>query len=101
MSFTRGIDLKKLKIKHLLGIHKELNSYPDSSDIMYYMVETVSAKSEKDAYLFSDDVIGRRFEIEQAEAKEMLEELCSLGYLEHFKKTNIKDVYQLVHNPYT
>ena len=100
MSFTRGIDLKKIRVKHLLGMHKELPSYPDTSDILYYMVETVSAKAEKDAYLFADDVISRRFEIEQAHAKQMLEELCSLGYMEHLKSTNIKDVYKLIHNPY-
>lgn len=99
-SFKRGIDLKKIKIKHLLGINKELARYPDNSDILYFMVENASAKTGKDSYLYSDEMIGKRFEIEKEYAKEILDELTSLGYLEYVKDTNTKSIYELVQNPY-
>jgi hypothetical protein len=98
--FKRGFDLKKIKIKHLLGINKQLARYPDNSDILYFLIENASAKSDKDAYLYSDEMIGKRFEIEQEYAREILDELADLGYLKHVKTTQTKSIYELINNPY-
>jgi hypothetical protein len=98
MMFKKGLNPNKLKIKHILGCQKESVNYPDSSDLLYFMVEQCN-NSERDSYTFSDEVMAKRFNITQERARILLDSLVQDKTLSYLKDTNKKRVYELKENP--
>jgi hypothetical protein len=43
--FKQGLNPQKLKIKHILGCQNESPDYPDTTDILYFLVESSNLKA--------------------------------------------------------
>jgi hypothetical protein len=98
--FKQGLNPQKLKIKHILGCQNESPDYPDTTDILYFLVESSNLKANKEAHLYSDDVISRKFDISQERARHLMDVLVEQNLLVYVKDTNIKRVYELKENPF-
>lgn len=96
--FNKGLNPQKLKIKHILGCQREPAGFPDSSDILFFMVEQCN-NTERETYQFSDEVIAKRFEITQERARTLLDSLVQDETLSYVKDTNKKRVYEMKENP--
>lgn len=97
--FVPGIDLKKIKVKHLLGISSTLPNFPDESDLLYYLVDSISSNPKSDK-TFTDVQLSKKFNKDREEINSLLDSLLSQGFVKKLKSLNSKSVYQILKNPY-
>lgn len=98
-----SIDNTKIKVKYLIGIYQDLPSYPDSEDLLYYLVNQ-AISNNNNQYEFSDLALLSKFK--ETKVKDiddiqlLLKDLVSKKYVRKVKSTNLKDVYELIENPF-
>jgi hypothetical protein len=97
--FVPGIDLKKIKVKHLLGISSTLPNFPDESDLLYYLVDTISSNPKSDK-TFTDVKLSVKFNRDREEINALLDSLSTQGYVKKLKDMESKNVYEILKNPY-
>jgi hypothetical protein len=97
--FIPGIDLNKIKVKHLLGISSTLPNFPDESDLLYYIVDSISSNPKSDK-TFTDIQLSKKFNKEREEINSLLDSLSSQGFVKKLKSLELKVVYQVLKNPY-
>ena len=97
--FIPGIDLNKIKVKHLLGVSSTLPNFPDESDLLYYLVDSISSNPKSDK-TFTDIQLSKKFNKDREEVNSLLDSLSSQGFIKKLKSLESKTVYQILKNPY-
>ena len=97
--FVPGIDLKKIKVKHLLGISSTLPNFPDESDLLYYLVDSISSNPKSDK-TFTDIQLSKKFNVNREAINLLLDSLIGQGFVKNLKTLEGKTVFQILKNPY-
>ena len=97
--FVPGIDLKKIKVKHLLGISSTLENFPDESDLLYYLVDSISSNPKSDR-TFTDVQLAKKFNRDREEINSLLGSLSGQGFVKKLKSLDSQTVYEILKNPY-
>lgn len=91
------INWNKVKIKHVLGIAKDLPGYPDDQDLLFHIVKEAGDKKDPS---FTDTQLASQLGQDQQKIRELLQALVSQGYLKTGKVTEEKMIVKVAHNPY-
>ncbi len=91
------INWNKVKIKHVLGIAKDLPGYPDEHDLLFHIIKEVGDKKDPS---FADTQLAAQLGQERENIRELLQTLVSQGYLKTSKVTEEKMIVKVVQNPY-
>ena len=96
----KRIDEDKLPIKYILGIHRELESFPDAFDIVYIFINDNIKRPSKNGKNFTKHAIltYHSDNVENVEAG--LNRALQLGLIEAINETNDKETYRILINPF-
>lgn len=96
---TLSINNDKLKVKYLLGNYKKLESFPDSDDLMYFLIQWAMA-SGKESPTFTNEWLSKQTEKDISIVNPLLIELVDKGYIEQTRKSKERLSYKILLNPY-
>lgn len=99
----KRIDKDKLPIKYILGIQKELESFPDAYDIVYIFINDNIRKPSKNGKNFTKHGLTKYHcdsENEIKNAEEGLKRALQLGLIESINETKGKESYRILINPF-
>ena len=92
-----NINWDKVKIKHVLGISKDLVGYPNEDDVMFHIIKEMGDRKDPS---FTDVQIAAQLKTEQGEIKNLLLALSEKGNLKITKATDEKLIVKVAKNPY-
>ena len=92
-----NINWNKVKIKHVLGIAKDLPGYPDENDVMFHLVKEIGDRKDPS---FTDVQISAHLKTEQEEIRRLLLILSEVGNIKITKVTDEKMIVKVAKNPY-
>jgi transcription initiation factor IIE alpha subunit len=92
-----NINWNKVKIKHVLGIAKDLPGYPDENDVMFHLVKEIGDRKDPS---FTDVQISAQLKTEQEEIRRLLLILSEVGNIKITKVTDEKMIVKVAKNPY-
>jgi transcription initiation factor IIE alpha subunit len=92
-----NINWNKVKIKHVLGIAKDLPGYPDENDVMFHLVKEIGDRKDPS---FTDVQISAQLKTEQEEIRRLLLILSEVGNIKIAKVTDEKMIVKVAKNPY-
>ena len=92
-----NINWNKVKIKHVLGIAKDLPSYPDQHDLLFYIIKESAGKKDPS---YTDIQLAAQLSQEKEKIKNLLLILSEEGYLKITKVTDEKTIVKVTKNPY-
>jgi hypothetical protein len=91
-----------IKLKYILGIHRDQPGYPTGEDILYYIIKRHSERETGDDVTFTDNFIVKKLGSEHMERiVESLNSLVSSGYIEITRETKDSTSYRVLINDYT
>jgi len=93
------INQNKLKIKYILGIYKDLPSFPTIEDIMYDLVES-NLLNDKDIQFTDQSLMKKYPNLSREDLKKLLDKMIENKWLSWVKDTDIKSIYQIKDNPF-
>jgi transcription initiation factor IIE alpha subunit len=92
-----NINWNKVKIKHVLGIAKDLPGYPDQHDLMFHIIKESSNKKDPS---FTDVQLAAQLSQEKEKIRSLLLILSEDSYLKITKVTDEKMIVKITKNPY-
>lgn len=92
-----NINWNKVKIKHVLGIAKELPGYPDQHDLLFHIIKESSDRKDPS---FTDIQLAAQLSQEKEKIRHLLLILLEDNYLKATKVTDEKMIVKVVKNPY-
>jgi hypothetical protein len=94
-------DPGKIKLKYILGIHKDLPGYPAGEDILYFVIKRHYEKDGSDDITFTDNFIIKKLGQEHLDTiVESLNKLVNDGYLAITRETKDSTTYKVLINDY-
>lgn len=91
----------KIKLKYILGIHKDLPGYPSGEDILYYIIKRHYEKESGDTITFTDNFATKKLGHEYAETiSASLDQLVTDGYIEITRETKDSKTYKILINDF-
>lgn len=95
------LDEDKLPIKYVLGIHEQLENYPDAFDIIYTYVTESIKRPERPRYTFTkNSLIDYHSNGNVENAEKGLEQAINLGLIEPNNIEPGKESYTIKINPF-
>lgn len=92
-----NINWNKVKIKHVLGIAKDLPGYPDEHDVMFHLVKEIGDRKDPS---FTDVQISAQLKTDREEIRRLLLVLSDEGNLKIGKVTDEKMIVKVAKNPF-
>jgi hypothetical protein len=98
MEFTA----EKIKIKYILGMHKDSPVYPTGEDILYLMMKRALDRGEdiNDITFTTTKLFKKLGEFKMENAEKSLKELVDIGATEVIRETKDSQTYKIINNPY-
>lgn len=97
----KRIDEDKLPIKYILGIQKELETFPDAYDILYIFInENIKRPSKRGKNITKHALLKYFSEGNHQNAEEGLKRALQLGLIEPINETKGKESYKILINPF-
>ena len=95
-------DIDKVKIKYILGTHKDSSAYPTGEDILYYIVRRAVDRSEdlNDITFTKTKLLKKLGEVNEVNVQNGLAELIATGYTESIRESKDSQTYRIIKNPY-
>lgn len=95
------IDEDKLPIKYILGIHEELETFPDAFDIIHvYVTESVKRPDKPRNNFTKHSLMNYHANGNIENAEKGLEQAIQLGLIEQTNSEEGKETYTIKINPY-
>ena len=96
------INEDKLPIKYILGIEKDLESYPDPIDVLHHVVNLAYKNPERYKGSFTKHAAKTYWFKETSEEllTESINKLLELGYILETNNTPGKEAYKIIINPF-
>lgn len=95
------IDEDKLPIKYILGIHEELETFPDAFDIIHvYVTESVKRPDKPRNNFTKHSLMNYHANGNIENAEKGLEQAIQLGLIEQTNTEEGKEAYTIKINPY-
>jgi transcription initiation factor IIE alpha subunit len=92
-----NINWNKVKIKHVLGIAKDLPGYPTAEDLMFHIIREMGDRKDPS---FTDVQLAAQLSRSQEEIRNLLLKLSDEGFLKAGKITEEKMAVKVAKNPY-
>ena len=94
-------DPGKIKLKYVLGIHKDLPGYPTGEDILYFAIKRHYEKETGEDITFTDNFVIKKLGQEYLDnIIQSLNELVRDGYLSITRQTKDSTTYKVLINEY-
>ena len=91
----------KIKLKYILGIHKDLPGYPTGEDILYYVIKRHHEKGKDGDVTFTDNLLFKKLGDEYADnIIQSLNELVHSSQVSILRETNESTTYKVLKNDY-
>ena len=94
------IDEDKLPIKYILGIHESLPEYPTGFDILYEKIRRHVGEENRGNFTKHASVKYHLKEVDETKVDLALEELIKDGWIRTINKTEGKESYKILKNPF-
>lgn len=97
-----SFDINKVKIKHILGIHKDMNGYPTGEDLLYFIVKHYHDRGkEMDNITFTDHFLIKKLGKKHKESiHKAIDELLHNKTIESFRENKDSISYKILKNSY-
>lgn len=96
-----NINEDKLPIKYVLGIHEQLEAFPDAFDILYIFINAAIRQPDRQKETFTKHALVKYYSKGNAEnAEEGLKKAIQLGLIEQTKNEPGKETYKIKINPF-
>ena len=97
------INEDKLPIKYILGIEKDLESYPDPIDVLHHVINMAYRNPERYKASFTKHAAKTYWfkETEDEKLTESINKLTQMGYILETNTTPGKEAYKVIINPFT
>lgn len=92
-----NINWNKVKIKHVLGIAKDLPGYPTADDLLFHIIKEMGDRKDPS---FTDVQLASQLSRTQEEIRSLLLKLSEQGFLKMGKVTDEKMIVKVANNPY-
>jgi transcription initiation factor IIE alpha subunit len=92
-----NINWNKVKIKHVLGIAKDLPGYPDEHDLLFHIIKEVGSRKDPS---FTDVQLASQLGEDRERIRTLLTSLSSQGYIKIGKVSEEKMIVKVDNNPY-
>jgi hypothetical protein len=96
------INEDKLPIKYILGIEKDLDSYPDPTDVLHHVINLAYKNPERYKGSFTKHAAKTYWFKETSEEllTESINKLMEHGYILETNNTPGKEAYKIIINPF-
>lgn len=95
----KTIDISKLKVKYVLGIHSSLPSYPDSEDILYELIRDYCGRVAKELK-FTDISLKKKYGLTDDQLRDTLEWLSNKKIIKTTIDNSAYTTLKVIKNPY-
>lgn len=92
-----NINWNKVKIKHVLGIAKDLPGYPDEQDLLFHIIKEMGDRKDPS---FTDVQLAAQLSENREKIKSLLFALSSEEFIKITKVTDEKMIVKVAKNPY-
>lgn len=97
----RRIEQDYLPLKYILGIHEELPSYPDHLDVLYVIISQAIRRPDRQKDTFGQlGFFNYHSNGNTENAKQAIDKLLNLGWIEPAKTKPGHESYRILHNPF-
>jgi len=93
-----NINWNKVKIKHVIGIAKDLPGYPDKDDLLFYLIKESENKKN---VVFTDIQLITQLGQPKEKIRNLLLTLSSENFIKIDKNTDEKMTIRIIENPYS
>jgi hypothetical protein len=91
----------KIKLKYILGMHKDMPGYPTGEDILYYVIKRHHEKGKEGSVTFTDNLLFKKLGAEYSDIiTESLNKLVHDDYVSIQRETNESITYKVLKNDY-
>lgn len=91
----------KIKLKYILGMHKDMPGYPTGEDILYFIIKRHYEKDGSDEITFTDNFAIKKLGQEHTDTiVESLNGLVHDGYVSIVRETKDSTTYKVLINNY-
>ena len=95
----KSLNTAKLKVKHVLGNHTTLPSYPDAEDIIYELIRDYCGKVAKEIK-FTNVSLQKKYSLSNEKVNSILMQLRNDKIIEVSLSNSAYTTYEVVVNPY-
>lgn len=96
------INEDKLPIKYILGIEKDLESYPDPLDVLHHVVNLAYRNPDRYKGTFTKHAAKTYWfkDVNEDQLSESINKLTQMGYIIETNNTPGKEAYKVIINPF-
>jgi hypothetical protein len=95
----KNLNTAKLKVKHVLGNHTTLPTYPDAEDITYELIRDYCGKVAKEIK-FTNVSLQKKYSLTDEKVNEILMTLIKKKIIEVSLSNSAYTTYEIITNPY-
>ena len=95
----KNLNTAKLKVKHVLGNHTTLDSYPDYEDIIYELIRDYCGKAAKEIK-FTNVSLQKKYSLTDEKTNSILMELRNAKIIKVALSNSAYTTYEVIVNPY-
>tara|TARA_B100000497_G_scaffold97411_1_gene109617 strand:- start:1344 stop:1643 length:300 start_codon:yes stop_codon:yes gene_type:complete len=95
----KNLNTAKLKVKHVLGNHTTLPTYPDAEDIMYELIRDYCGKVAKEIK-FTNISLQKKYSLTDEKVNEILMTLIKKKIIKVSISNSAYTTYEVITNPY-
>ena len=92
-----NINWNKVKIKHVLGIAKDLPGYPDHQDLLFHIIKEMGDRKDPS---FTDIQLAAQLSKDKEKIRSLLFILSNEEFIKITKVTDEKMIVKVAKNPY-
>ena len=95
----KNLNTAKLKVKHVLGNHTTLPTYPDAEDITYELIRDYCGKVSKEIK-FTNVSLQKKYSLTDEKVNEILMTLKKKKIIKVSLSNSAYTTYEIITNPY-
>lgn len=97
------INEDKLPIKYILGIEKDLETYPDPLDVLHHVVDLACRNPDRYKGTFTKHACKTYWfkDVDETKLTESINQLTQMGYIIETNDTPGKEAYKIMINPFS
>lgn len=95
----KTIDTAKLKVKHVLGNHTALSTYPDSEDVIFELIRDYCGKVAKEIK-FTNVSLQKKYNLTDERTNEIITSLMRDKIIDISLSNAAYTTYEVIKNPY-
>lgn len=95
----KTLNTSKLKVKHVLGNHTTLSTYPDSEDVIFELIRDYCGKVAQEIK-FTNVSLQKKYSLTDEKTNEIITQLKNDKIIEVSLSNSAYTTYEVIVNPY-